>query len=323
MNMLRGRRANDPIQAARSPQRAAIEWEVRLRDDALTAHDHADFEAWRGDDTNAQAWEALQTRLARLRPAAVTERAAVADALRVPSEKRRKLLRAGFGSMAAVLGFVAVRGGAHRLGLDADWRSAIGERNTVNLADGSRMTIDAGSHIYRTAGSSDQILRVSTGQILVQMPGSHAGIARRIETAHGFVETVGGTLDVGRIHRHSVLAVRTGEAWLSQQGRAPLRVPAGESIAFSAAGPRPLAQSFELVSAWTRGIFVADNLPLDALVDVFNRYSTGVIRVTGAAADVRVSGVFLLDDVPRALTQVADSAPVELTRIGDYLSVFS
>jgi transmembrane sensor len=77
------------------------------------------------------------------------------------------------------------------------------------------------------------------------------------------------------------------------------------------------------VSAWTRGIFVADNLPLPALVDVFNRYDSGVIRVTGGANQLRVSGVFLLGDIPRALTQVADSAPVELTRIGDYVSVFS
>ncbi|MEX4002191.1 FecR domain-containing protein [Paraburkholderia sp. EG285A] len=309
--------------AARSPERAAIEWEVRLREEGMGAHEQADFDSWRRDAANARAWDALQARLARMRPAAAAERAAVADALRVPSEKRRKLLRAGFGGMAAVLGLVAARDAAHRLGLDADWRSAIGERRTVSLADGSRMTIDAGSRVYRTAASGDSALCVSSGQVLVRMPASRTAGARRIETAHGVVETAGGTLNVGRINRHSVLAVGAGDAWLSQPGREPLHVAAGASVTFSAAGTERLAQSFELVSAWTRGIFVADNLPLPALVDVFNRYDTGLIHVTGAAAEVRVSGVFLLGDIPRALIQVADSAPVELTRIGDYLSVLS
>jgi transmembrane sensor len=323
MSTARAPGANDANKAARSPELAAIEWEVRLREEGLAAHNQASFEAWRRDEANARAWEALQARLARMRPAAATERAAVAEALRVPSAKRRKLLRAGFGGMAAVLGFVAVRDGAHRLGLDADWRSAIGERRTVDLADGSRMTIDAGSRIYRAAASGDRVLRVSAGQVLVRMPGSRTLAPRRIETGHGTVQTAGGTLDVGRIHRHSVLAVGSGQAWLSQPGREPLHVASGESVIFSAAGAHRFAQSFELVSAWTRGIFVADNLTLAALVDVFNRYDTGLIRVTGNATDVRVSGVFLLGDIPRALTQVADTAAVELTRVGDYLSVFS
>jgi len=304
-------------------ERTAIEWEVRLREAELSPHEQAAFDTWRSDEANACAWQALQARLARMRPAVPAERAAVADALRVPSGKRRRLLRAGFGGMVAVLGFATVRDGVHRLGLDADWRSPIGQRRTVRLTDGSRMTMDAGSRVYRIAAPSDRALRVSAGQVLVEMPSSRAGAPGRFETVHGVVEADGGALNVGRIHRHSVVSVGRGEARISQPGRAPVYVAAGESVAFTEAGLTRFAQPFDLVSAWTRGIFVADNLPLPALVDVFNRYDSGVIRVTGGANQLRVSGVFLLGDIPRALTQVADSAPVELTRIGDYVSVFS
>lgn len=310
-------------EAARSPERGAIEWEVRLREGELDAREFEAFKAWHGEAANGRAWEALQARLARMRPAAAAERLAAAQALRVPSESRRKLLRAGFGGVALVLAGVALRESVHRLGLDADWQSAIGERRSVNLADGSRMTIDAGSRVYRGAARGDLALRVSVGQVLVRMPSSHAGLVLSIETEHGIVQSDGGALNVGRIYRHSVVAVGKGEALVLQPGRPALRVAAGESVAFSDQGARRLAQPFELVSAWTRGIFVADNLSLDALVDVFNRYESGVIRVAGGAREVRVSGVFLLGDIPRALTQVAESAPVELTRVGNYLSVFS
>jgi len=309
--------------------RGAVEWEVRLREGELDARELAAFEAWQRDEANGRAWAALQTRLARMRPGGAAERAAAAEALRVPSAQRRKLLRAGFGGVALALAGVALREGVHRLGLDADWQSAIGERRTVSLADGSQMTIDAGSRVYRVnrsdrgAASGDRVLRVSAGQVLVHMRASHAGLLRSIETEHGVVQTEGGTINVGRIYRHSVVAVGKGEAVVLQPGRPALRVAAGESVAFSSDGARRLAQSFDLVSAWTRGIFVADNVSLDALVDVFNRYEPGVIRVTGEAGEARVSGVFLLGDIPRALTQVAESAPVQLTRVGPYLSVFS
>ncbi|CAG9226724.1 conserved hypothetical protein [Paraburkholderia tropica] len=306
--------------------RSAIEWEVRLREGELDARELAAFEAWHREEANGRAWAALQARLTRMRPGGAAERAAAAEALRVPSAQRRKLLRAGFGGLALAFAGVALREGVHRLGLDADWQSAIGERRTVSLADGSRMTIDAGSRVYRAdrgAAGGDRVLRVSAGQVLVSMRPSHAGLVRSIETEHGAVRSEGGVLNVGRIYRHSVVSVGKGEAVIVQPGRAALRVAAGESFAFSADGARRLAQPFDLVSAWTRGIFVADNLSLDALVDVFNRYEPGVIRVTGGAREVRVSGVFLLDDIPRALTQVAESAPVELTRVGRYVSVFS
>ncbi|WP_186310898.1 FecR family protein [Paraburkholderia sp. BCC1886] len=303
--------------------RAAIAWEVHLREGNLRAAELADFDHWRSDASNARAWEALQARLARLRPREAVRRAAVAEALRVPSEKRRRLLRAGFGGAAVLLGSLALHDSVRRLGLDADWHSAIGERRTVQLADGSRMTIDAGSRIYRASPRNDLALRVSVGQVLLHAPASRAGVLRQIETEHGTVMTDGGELNVGRIHRHSVVAVGKGEAMLYQRGARPLAVSAGESVAFAHEGARRLAQPFELVSAWTRGLFVADDISLEALVDVFNRYDDGLIRVVGPAAQARVSGVFLLRDIPGSLVQVAENTPVELTRVGDYLRVLS
>lgn len=107
-----------------------------------------------------------------------------------------------------------------------------------------------------------EFVRVSAGQVLSGMPESRAGASRRIETAHGVIETAGGTLNIGRIYHHGVLAVGTGNAALSLPGHKPIRVVADESVIFSATGAHRLVQSFDMVSAWTRGIFVADNLSL-------------------------------------------------------------
>ncbi|MEK6424282.1 MAG: DUF4880 domain-containing protein [Burkholderia gladioli] len=311
-----------------SPDKAAIAWEVRLRDGEVAADELAAFEAWRGEADNARAWQALQERLARLRGTGARERAATAAALRVSSASRRKMLRAGFGVASAVLLGVGVRESVRGLGLDADWRSGIGSIETVRLADGTPMTIDAGSRIYRAAAREagaqpeDIALRVSEGQVLVRMaPGLRGRIT--LATRDGAVTGRVGTLNVGRIGRRSIVSVRGGDAWLHPARGAPVAVRAGDSLAFSADGVHRVGQPFELVSAWTRGMYVADDVPLSDLVDVFSRHRHGVLQVAGSAGELRISGVFMLGDIDAALRQVAQSAPVTVTRLGPYLTVLT
>jgi transmembrane sensor len=307
-----------------TPERAAIEWEVRLREGDADAAELAAFDKWFSREINELAWNALQQRLARMRTIGAVEPLAVSAALRATSTKRRKLIQAGFGVATLAFSGLAIRDAAHALGLDADWQSGIGQRSTVNLADGSRMTIDAGSRIYRGASASATVvaLKVSAGQALIEPQAGSRGTLR-IEADHGVVSSAGATLNVGRIYRHTVVSVTGGDARLSLAGRAPVHIDADSSVAFSAQGVRRLSQPFELMSAWTRGLYVADNAALPELFDVFNRYRGGIIRATGAAAQLRVSGVFALNQIDRALTQVADTLPVDVTRVGSYLTVFS
>jgi transmembrane sensor len=120
-----------------------------------------------------------------------------------------------------------------------------------------------------------------------------------------------------------VVSVSAGSALLRRPGRAAMPVAAGQTVYFNRDGVEPAELSFEAVSAWRRGVFVADRLPLADLLDVFGRYRSGLLRANGSAAAQQISGVFRLDDIERALLQVADTLPVRLTRYGRYLAVFS
>ena len=124
--------------------RQAVEWEVRLREGqaaAVSIDDDAlrDFARWYSTSAvHAQAWDALQERLARLggRTGATLSGggpdAAMAAALRAPSDERRRALRAAFGLLVVGVGAWGARAGYHQLGLDADWRGAIGQRGRAD-----------------------------------------------------------------------------------------------------------------------------------------------------------------------------------------------
>ncbi|SEN78824.1 transmembrane sensor [Duganella sp. CF517] len=120
-----------------------------------------------------------------------------------------------------------------------------------------------------------------------------------------------------------MVSVATGSALLRPAGRAALPIEAGQTFYFDRHGVRASDLSFAAVSAWTRGVFVADRLPLAELLEVFGRYRTGLLRASGNAAAQQISGVFRLDDIDSALLQVAAALPVKLTRYGRYVAVFS
>ncbi len=303
-------------------ERDAIAWEVRLRggrpdDAALRA-----FAAWHdGAPEHAAAWASLQGRLACMGGAAARtgDARAAAQALRSPMQERRRALRAAFGVAMVAVGSWGTWRGAHELGFDADWRSATGERGAGLLADGSSLQFDAGSRIDAAMGLDGigTALGLRQGQLLVQARGPLS-----VDVAGARIETSGARLAAGRLGRRGLVAVADGSALLRQPGRAAVTLPAGAVWAFDGNGAaNRSALSFAAASAWTRGLLVADRLPLPDLADALGRYHAGILHVTGAAARRSISGVLRLADLDGVLRHVAGVLPVRVERYGGLVTV--
>jgi transmembrane sensor len=306
-----------------TPARQAIMWEVRLREKQPAAALLCEFDLWLiASPAHLQAWDGLQQRLAHMGGARSPDAAAFAQALRAPVVDRRRALRSAFGLLALGAGGWGALQGGRELGLDADWRSGTGERGQGALADGTPLAYDAGSRICLSGGAASPVLDLRQGQLLVTAWPAR-GRSLVVATAHGAAVTEGAVLGLSRLRDRSVVSVQSGSALLRQPGRAAVPVAAGQTFYFNHDGARLAGLSFEAASAWRRGVFVADRLPLADLLDVFGRYRTGLLRASADTATLQISGVFRLDDIERALLQVADTLPVTLTRYGRYVAVFS
>lgn len=299
----------------------AVMWEVRLREDDVCSSVLNEFDHWRtAEAVNEQAWNALQQRLARIGGTHTRDGAAMARALRTPATERRRALRAGFGLLVLGCGAWGIREGVHGLGLDADWRSAVGERGEGMLADGTPLAFDANSRIYLAGSTQSPLLNLQQGQVLVKS-WPQRDDALTVATSHGTVTTEGATFNVGKLHARSVVSVSSGNALLRPQSGRPVLVSAGETFYFDHKAAQQAEMPFGAVSAWTRGVCVADRMPLAELLDIFGRYRKGLLRASGRAAALQISGVFRLEDIERALMQVVDILPVRMQRYGGYLTV--
>ncbi|RZT10321.1 FecR family protein [Duganella sp. CF402] len=306
----------------------AVMWEVRLREGNVGATVLHEFDQWRtAEAANERAWNALQQRLSRIGGAHARDASAVKHALRTPAAERRRALRAAFGLLVLGCGTWALREGVHGLGLDADWQGGVGQRGEGMLADGTPLAYDANSRIYLSGSAASPVLDLRQGQVLLKSWAQREGVLT-VATAHGSVATGGAVLNVGRLHARSVVAVSAGSALLRPKDGPAVLVSAGESFYFGggssgSGGSLASGLSFNAVSAWTRGVCVADRMPLAELLEIFGRYRKGLLRASERAAALEISGVFRLEDIERALLQVADILPVRIQRYGGYLTVLS
>ena len=306
-------------------RRQAVMWEVRLREGAADAAELHAFEHWlAASHANPLAWDALQQRLAQMggRSGGRDARndAAMAGALRAPSDDRRRALRAAFGLLVMGVGAWGARSGYQQLGLDANWRSAVGQRGSTRLADGTPMAYDADSRIYLSGSAAAPVLRLQQGQLLLA---GDAGSERAITvvTEHGAVQAGGAAFNVERLRDRGVVSVRSGTVIVRPEGQPRRVLDAGQTCYFNRDGARASELSFAAASGWTRGVHVADRVPLAELLEVFGRYRAGVLRATGPAATRLVSGVFRLHDIDQALLQLADAFPIRISSYGRYVTV--
>lgn len=62
--------------------------------------------------------------------------------------------------------------------------------------------------------------------------------------------------------------------------------------------------------SWSSGRLIAERMRLADFADEISRYRHGLVRYQPEVADLRISGVFSLNDTDRALTNMASSLPV-------------
>jgi transmembrane sensor len=201
-------------------------------------------------------------------------------------------------------GFVAWWGNAHlsdlsgaipapqqRTGLFA---TAVGERATVSLADGSVVTLNTDSAVEVTLDSRARIVRLVRGQALFAV--AH-DTARPFEVLVGGrrVSDVGTVFDVLLLSDEVRVAMLDGVARVSSDRDASAEtLSKGEVLTARRDGAVTVRNTDTArLAAWRDGEVYFDATPLDDAVAEMNRYARHPIKVADAkTASLRVSGAF-------------------------------
>ncbi|MBJ7309306.1 FecR domain-containing protein [Rugamonas sp. CCM 8940] len=309
--------------SARAAKEAA-QWLTRLHAGAMTAAEQRRCDAWRqSDPEHERAWrraELVAHKLGLVPAAVALPTLRRAD----PSQRRNAIKTLALLVCAGPLGWTAWRA-APWDEWTADVRTASGERRSVTLPDGSRVTLNTASALdVRFDGTARRLL-LRAGEILLQTAPERAARPFLLECAHGVLELFGARLVLrqhaarGRQAAHSSVAVLQGSVRLrpsdGASAAAPVTLLAGQQARFDANG---LSGDIEALApgagSWADGVLYAEQMPLADFLAELARYRPGLLRCDPAVAGLRVSGAFQLRDTDKILQALAATLPLRIAR---------
>ncbi|MGN8273649.1 FecR domain-containing protein [Pseudomonas sp. SMN5] len=301
----------------------AAEWLMRLSEGDLSSTEQAEWECWKvSSPERGRAWsraQLLQSKLGGLPPSLAM------STLDRPSNPERRI---ALGKLAMLLAMVPAGWGSWKLAQSqqwsADYRTAVGQRRELILADGSRLTLNTATAVDVLFDVNQRLIKLREGELLVQTAPDASAQARpfRVSSQDGFMQALGTRFTVRRTQSRTQLAVLDGAVRVTladNRQSAPIIVNAGQRIDFGAQAFGQLNPTDPNVGAWTQGMLMADKMRLADFVAELARYRPGFVRCDPTIAELRVSGAFPISDTQRSLNMLVQTYPVRVSgRLNGY-----
>jgi transmembrane sensor len=182
--------------------------------------------------------------------------------------------------------------------------SGVGERRTVKLDDGTRVTLNTATRLRVSFDRSQRRVLLQSGEARFDVARDEAwpfvvAVGEQEVRALGtsftvrkIVDDIAITLIEGKVSIAPADPVTAGPAVSQAVVLAP-----GQRLTLSTDRPATLDRpDIERATAWQRGLISLDRTPLAEAVAEMNRYSGLPIEIGDGANEVRVSGIFQAGD---------------------------
>lgn len=196
---------------------------------------------------------------------------------------------------------------------NAQYRTGTGEIRALELADGSRLWLNTNSAINTVLDGPQRHIQVIQGEVLIET-GKADPRPLMVFTPQGQLQPLGTRFTVRRETDTTFLAVYDGAVEITNQARQKSVLHPQQQTRFSANALQPIHPADPARETWHKGILVADDIRLAALVDELGRYQHGYINLSPAVADLRVFGGFPLTNPQQALDMLESALPIRVTR---------
>lgn len=224
---------------------------------------------------------------------------------------RRVILK----GMMLGLGTATLAGGGYLQATDwfADLRTRVGERRTLSLADGTRISLNTATAVDIRYDAQQRLIILRAGEILVETASDSRPL--RVRSPQGVMRALGTRFTVRLLAGHTRLTVlEHAVAVQNADLAAPVIVNAGMGLDFDE-GPLPVPQPADgSQGEWSQGRLVIDGWRLDRTLRELERYRAGFLRCSDEVAGLEVSGVFPLDDMDRTLLVIAQALKLKMER---------
>lgn len=297
----------------------AVDWLLRSRSDTFTAKDRADLDAWLEEHPlHARAYLNVTEHwqwLDRFNTASFPAREAALSYRKRPAAK--PLWRYAAAAMVVLSTAYATFSADGWLGLAHTYRTATGERQTITLADGSRIELNTGTEVRVRFNHDRRRVDLLHGEAFFIV---RHDVARPFEVAagSGTVRDIGTAFNVYVRPEQVAVTVQEGSVSVATS-ESRRELTAGQQIAYRDSRFVPTdGPSAASATAWRQGLLLFQGQRLDAALAEIGRYHDVAIRVPDPElAGLRVNGTFRTGELKAMLDAVGTLLTVKVRRIGE------
>lgn len=301
------------------PAAAADYWAMRRQSGTMTPDEARAFAAWlAASDENRSALAELERVLGAVDLNGETLLAEeferqIADAAGADSPRARSpmiRIAASVAALAAIsaAAFFAIRAGGPPAAQDIiAYETAIGESETVLLADGSEAQLNTASRITVHYSKGERRVDLLSGQAFFDVDKDQSR-PFVVQTANAAITVTGTSFDVLSEGGRSAVHVVTGAVDVKPQFGPTSTLLAGDMIEIDGEGRASAVARFDpsLILAWRGGKARFRDEPLGEVVASLNRYfSTPITLEDEALAELPVTGEFDVRDRETAVKALA------------------
>ena len=217
-----------------------------------------------------------------------------------------------------LLGGVAMVGTAAWLGKDldavndwtSDYTTGTGERRSFALPDGSQMQLNTRSTVDLAFNDQQRLVRLKQGELMIACNRQRSLL---VETRDALLEGFEGRFVARQDSDCTQVSVSHGRVAIHRPDNGQLQwIESGQNWRLDALGTHQLEQVDMDAMAWTEGLIVTRNMRLFDFLAQVSRYRHGYLGCSDGIADLRLSGVFRLEDPEQLLQLLPRTLPVRL-----------
>ncbi|OOC15592.1 hypothetical protein BM451_00340 [Dickeya dadantii] len=288
---------------------AAAEWYATLHDEACSERERRAWRSWlESDDRHQLAWRQVEQIQASFQ---TPDNRLISSVLSRQGRERRSALK-----LLVLAGLTGTVGySLPWRSYAADYRTGVGERRQLTLAQGVQVWLNTDSALNVRHQNDELVLQLLSGELLLEREVDE-NTPLWLETGQGRVMPASVCkLSLRTWEQRSCLAVFGGEAHLQLAAGADrrLRLPAGQEVTYSREQWQPPVAVLTFRQSWSGGVLVADNMRLDQLIGEIARYQRLHFQLDDDVAALRISGVFPLQDTERLFNALTKTLPITLS----------
>lgn len=308
--------------SAKEIQATAAAWLARRSNGEHSAEDQRAFLVWLNDnEANRAAFAKAEALWEQMRGLDSIADRQLAEARAFLASNRQQPTRLRFAVAALALITAGVVWQADWLSYlnDQTYQTAVGQSQSFNLADGSRLELNTNSAAKVHYSRHGREVRLAHGQAVFTVAHEdHRPFV--VYAGKGKIRDVGTQFDVRHNDDWVSVAVLDGEVEVSGRVDAlPKPLHRGQQLNYKPSGEVTSVQAIDIntFSAWRERKLVFQGQPLKDVLEELGRYHRATVTVTAPKIlETKVSGIFPTDNLSQAMQTIATALPIKLTQTG-------